>query len=136
MLKERPEWPTLQDNFFVLNPASTKRLRQGDGDRRNKQDYLRFARKEEWIMPPEKKSTKGKKAKRDIFNFIKDATKKNSAVGMKFYNEVNKKGVKAKDIYQLLIDWGYDVRLEEVTKLWKLYKTSPIVKKYAIESAY
>lgn len=86
-------------------------------------------------MPPEKKSTKGKKAKRDIFDFIKDATKKNSAVGMNFYNEANKKGVKAKDIYQLLIGWGYDVRLEDVTKMWKLYETNPIVKKYAIESA-
>jgi hypothetical protein len=115
---------------------STKHLRQADGNRGNKQAYLRFDRKEEWIMAPEKKSTKREKAKMDIFDFIKDATKKNSAVGMKFYNEANKKGVKEKDIHQLLIGWGYDVPLTDVTKMWNLYKTSPIVKKYAMDAAY
>jgi propanediol dehydratase large subunit len=75
-------------------------------------------------MPPKKTTTEKKKARGDIFDFFVDASRQNSTVGMEFLEELNKKGMKAIDVYKLLTGWGYDdVRLEDVTKLLKIYRT-------------
>lgn len=88
-------------------------------------------------MPPKQKPTKGKKAKRDIFDFFADASKKRSAIGLRFLNEMDRKGVKAEDIYNLLKDWGYEgVRLDQVTTMFKLYKKKLDFKNAAMTTGY
>lgn len=80
-------------------------------------------------MAKEKATTKRKKAKRDIFNFIKDASGQGSPVGIRFFTELQKKDVKAKDLTKLLKSWGYDaVDLKgDVTKLLRVYKARPLL---------
>lgn len=88
-------------------------------------------------MPPKQKTTKAKKAKRDIFDFFTDASKRRSAIGACFLSEMNRKGVKAEDIYRLLKDWGYEgVRLEQVTTMFKLYKKKLEFKNAAMTTGY
>ena len=80
-------------------------------------------------MPPKKKTTERKKAKRDIFDFFEDASREDSTAGMDFLEELNNKRLKARDIYNRLIEWGYDgVRPEDVTKLVNMYRTKGHVK--------
>jgi hypothetical protein len=80
-------------------------------------------------MPPQKTTTAKKKSKGNVFDFITDATKKGSTVGTQFHQVLNKKGAKAEDLYNVLIGLGYnDVRLEDVTKLLKLFRTKCEVK--------
>jgi hypothetical protein len=80
-------------------------------------------------MATKKVTTKKKKAKRDIFDFIKDAGRQDSPVGIAFFTELKKKGVKAKDLTQLLKGWGYDAvdLKEDVTKLLSIYKARPLL---------
>ena len=76
---------------------------------------------------PKKQETKGQKtkkqkAKKDIMDFIADACRDDSTVGMHFIAELNKAGAKAKDLHQLLVDWGYDGVL--MNRLLKVFKTT------------
>ena len=67
-------------------------------------------------MPPKKKTTK--KEKKDFIDFIKEACQRGQPQGKDFLDELNKQGVKAKDLYALLRGWGYEgVRLKDCTKL-------------------
>lgn len=84
-----------------------------------------------------KKVTEKKKAKRDMIEFFVDASQEESTVGVHFLEKLNKKGVKAKEVYNLLISWGYDdVRLEDVTKLLEIYRTKNKVKDGIAQMAY
>ena len=88
-------------------------------------------------MPPTKEKTKKQKAKRNFVDFIKDASRKGSTVGMDFLNELNKKGARAKDLHQLLIGWGYDgVGLEDCTKLLSIVKSRGRIDHAALQVAY
>ncbi len=102
---------------------SIKRLRYDDRNQRNKQDNLKFARKEEWIMA------------KDIFDFIMDASKAGSAKGMKFLEELNKPGAKAEVLTQLLKGWEYDAKDldDDVAKLLDIYKKRPTIRKFMKE---
>ena len=127
----------LSANLFVPDLILIKRLRQDDGNRRNNQDYLWLARKEEWIMPTKKGTTKKQKTKRDFIDFIVEASKEESTVADNFLKVLNKKDVKARELYQCLIDLGYKgVSLPGVTKMFKTYKSRPRVKKSVTEQGY
>jgi hypothetical protein len=81
-------------------------------------------------MPPKKKTTlkkkAGKKAKRDLFDFFRDASRERSAVGPRFLEEVNKEGSTPRKLCALLKHWGYEgARLEDFTKLFNAYKAEP-----------
>jgi hypothetical protein len=77
-------------------------------------------------MPPKKKTTAKKKAKGNLFDFFRDASRERSAVGTRFLEEVNKKGATPKKLCDLLVHWGYeDVRLQDLTKLFNAYKAEP-----------
>lgn len=99
---------------------SIKRLKYDDRNQRNKQDNLKFARKEEWIMA------------KDIFDFIMDASKARSAKGLKFLAELQKPGATADKLTKLLKeDLKYpDVGKEEVKKLLDIYKKRPIIRNF------
>lgn len=88
------------------------------------------------MMAPKKKTTAKKKVKRDIFDLLKAASRKDSKVGMLFLDKLEK-GAKAKELYEFAMDLGYDgVRLEEFTKLLSIFKTRPEVKKSVLDAAY
>jgi len=88
-------------------------------------------------MPPKKGTTQKKKAKRDFIDFIVDASKEDRTVGDNFLIVLNKKDVKAKDLYQWLKDKGYnDVSLPGITKMFKTYKSRRRVKKSVTEQGY
>jgi len=116
--------------LFVREFMSAKRLRHDDRNQRNKQDNLRFARKEEWIMPPKKKTTKKQEGKKDIFDFIKDASQARSTVGIKFLEELGKPGANAEALTQLLKREYGGVTLPDVTKLLDIYKNRPIIRNF------
>lgn len=87
-------------------------------------------------MSADKKTTKGIRTKRDMIEFFVDASKKKSNLGPDFLQEL-KNGVKAKDLHQKLVDWGYPgVRLEDVTRLLKMYRTSNNARNLVLEKGY
>jgi hypothetical protein len=72
-----------------------------------------------------------------MLDFFKDATGKHSTVGPKFLDAVNKKGLKAKDLYEQMVGWGYGgVSLEDVTRLLNLYKSSDRLQGFVEDTAY
>jgi hypothetical protein len=88
-------------------------------------------------MPPKKKTTAKKKAKRNLFDFFRDAGREGSAVGPRFLEEIKKEGVTPKKLYNLLIHWGYeDVRLQDFTKLFNVYTSKEEVKEGVMTMGY
>jgi hypothetical protein len=88
-------------------------------------------------MVEKKQATKKPKAKRDLMDFIEDASRDDSTVGMHFIEELNKDGVKSKDLHQLLVGWGYDgVSLKDLTRLLKIFKTKDRAKNALLETGY
>jgi len=82
-------------------------------------------------------SKKTKTEKRDFVAFVIDASKKGSVLGPAIIAELNKEGVKAKDLHQLLINWGYvDVHLADLTKLVNIFKGSGRIKDAMLETGY
>ncbi len=72
-----------------------------------------------------------------MMDFFKDASREHSTVGPKFLAQVNKKGLKAKELHELMVGWGYGaVSLEEVTKLLKIYKSSDRLQGFVTDTAY
>ena len=87
-------------------------------------------------MPGKKLSTK-KNTKRDMMDFIEDACRTDSTVGVRFLEELNRSGATANDLYQLLINWGYTgVRYKDVTLMLKVLNNKLIVKNAMIETGY
>jgi hypothetical protein len=88
-------------------------------------------------MPTKKVTTKKPKAKRDFFDLIDDATRKDSTVGLRFFEALNKKGAKAKDLHQLLVDWGYDgISLEDLIRVMKIFKTRDKAQHALLDTGY
>jgi hypothetical protein len=88
-------------------------------------------------MPAKKGKTGKPKAKKDMMDFFKDASRPRSTVGPKFLQVIGKRGLKTKDLYEQMVDWGYDgVCLEDVTKLLKIYKSSDRLKNFVTDTAY
>ena len=81
-------------------------------------------------MATKKEKTKKQKGKGDIFDFMKAASRQGSTMGMDFLEELNKKGVKAEELHNLLIGWGYECDPGDVTKLLNIFKTRPIVQQF------
>jgi hypothetical protein len=76
------------------------------------------------------------KAKRDLMDFIEDASRDDSTVGMHFLEELNK-GKSATELYQLLVGWGYTgVRLKELTRLVNIFYTKNRAKNTMLETGY
>jgi hypothetical protein len=85
---------------------------------------------------PVPKLTKKKKAIRDLMDFIEDASRDDSTVGMHFIDELNK-GTSATDLYQILVDWGYTgVSLKELTRLVNIFNTKNRAKDALLETGY
>jgi len=88
-------------------------------------------------MPTKKKTTARKKAKGNLFDFFKAASREGSAVGPRFLEEIKKEGMTSKKLYNLLKHWGYeDVRLEDFTKLFNVYMSKEEVKDGVMTMGY
>jgi hypothetical protein len=88
-------------------------------------------------MPAKKVQTKSKKTKRDIFDFIKDATRMDSNLGGEILADLKKRGVKIEDLHLRIVNWGYEaVSLEDVKKLVTIYRTRTRVKNAVNDYAY
>ena len=88
-------------------------------------------------MPAKKEKTKNQKAKRDIFDFIKDATGMKSNMGEEILTDLKKRGMKIEELRLRIINWGYEaVSVEDVKKLVNIYRTRSRVKKSVNDCAY
>lgn len=88
-------------------------------------------------MPAKKVETKNQKTKRDIFDFIKDATRMNSNMGEEILADLKKGRVKIEDLHLRIVNWGYAaVSLEDVRKLVAIYRTRPRIKNAVNDCAY
>ena len=89
------------------------------------------------MMPAKNVKTKNQKAKRDIFDFIKDATRMNSPMGAEILADLKKRGIKIEDLHLRIINWGYEaVSFEDVKKLVSIYRTRLRVKNAVNDCAY
>lgn len=88
-------------------------------------------------MSVTEEQSKKEMPKRDFVSFVIDASQENATLGERFIGELNREGVTANELHQVLKDWGYaDVQLEEVNKLLTVFKSSERARGAVIETGY
>jgi len=88
-------------------------------------------------MATKKGKTKKQKAKRDVIDFIEEATDPNKTVGIRFKAKLDKLSANPDELYKELTKMGYKgVSFKNFTRMLNLYNTRGIVKKAAGETGY